>query len=165
MYFIFSVSSYMLIIIFFYSSHPLFMGVMVAFQSILIGLIIYMFNTISWFSYLLFMIFLSGMMVVLIYITSLASNIMMKYFFLDTASLILFILLMIAFMFTYDKLNYFCNNSIDFSNLSDLAVLSGSIYSKHSYLFTSLLIVYLLLVLILVVKNSLFSKGPLRQAS
>nr|CCI69443.1 NADH dehydrogenase subunit 6 [Metacrangonyx sp. 2 MDMBR-2012] len=159
---ILSFFSYTMIIIFFYSSHPLFMSTMIAIQSIMISVTIYLFNSISWFSYLLFMIFLSGMMVVLIYVSSLTSNLTMKYFFVDLKSLILLSVLFLFFPLLYYKVYYFYNNNMDFSNLSNLIIMAGKIYSKDMYLFTILIICYLLIVLILVVKNSLFTKGPLR---
>nr|CCI71921.1 NADH dehydrogenase subunit 6 [Metacrangonyx longipes] len=161
-YFIFSFLSYMLIIIFFYSWHPLFMGVMIALQSVLVALIIYIFNSTPWFSYLLFMIFLSGMMIILIYVSSLASNLTMKYFFLELSSITTFMVLFLFFANYYSDKNYFYDNSVNFSNLPNLIVFSSSVYSKYMYLFTVLLICYLLMILILVVKNSLFTKGPLR---
>nr|YP_007026827.1 NADH dehydrogenase subunit 6 [Metacrangonyx dominicanus]CCI69365.1 NADH dehydrogenase subunit 6 [Metacrangonyx dominicanus] len=159
---ILSFLSYILILIFFYSWHPLFMGVMVALQSILIGLSIYLFSAVSWFSYLLFMIFLSGMMVILIYVSSLASNLTMKYFFLSFKMMMFFMSLFMLFILLYYKNTYFCDNFIDFSNLTVTIFLAGKVYSKEMYLFTLLIICYLLLVLILIVKNSMFTKGPLR---
>nr|YP_007026853.1 NADH dehydrogenase subunit 6 [Metacrangonyx ilvanus]CCI69556.1 NADH dehydrogenase subunit 6 [Metacrangonyx ilvanus] len=161
-YFIFSFFSYVLIIIFFYSWHPLFMGVTIALQSVIIGMTLYMFSTIPWFSYLLFMIFLSGMMVILIYVSSLASNLIMKYFFMEFKSILYFTILYFFFSYFFMKSNYFCENSVNFSNLPSMILLSGKMYSKEMYMLTVLLICYLLLVLILVVKNSLFTKGPLR---
>nr|YP_007026814.1 NADH dehydrogenase subunit 6 [Metacrangonyx repens]CCI69417.1 NADH dehydrogenase subunit 6 [Metacrangonyx repens] len=162
MYFMFSFFSYILIIMFFYSWHPLFMSMMITLQTIMIGLTIYIFNGISWFSYLLFMIFLSGMMVVLTYVSSLASNSMMKYFILDFVPIMIFTMLFTFFIYFYFKLNYFYDNSINFSNLPIMISFIGKVYSNDMSLFTILLIYYLLLLLILVVKNSFFTKGPLR---
>nr|YP_007026892.1 NADH dehydrogenase subunit 6 [Metacrangonyx panousei]CCI69469.1 NADH dehydrogenase subunit 6 [Metacrangonyx panousei] len=159
---IFSFLSYICIITFFYSVHPLFMSAMIALQSILIGTIIYLYNSISWFSYLLFMIFLSGMMVVLIYVSSLASNLVMSYFFLDFPSIVLFVLLFSLFPFMYFNLNEFYDNILNFSNLTNLIFFSGKVYTKDMYLFTILIIYYLLVLLVLIVKNAFFTKGPLR---
>nr|CCI69495.1 NADH dehydrogenase subunit 6 [Metacrangonyx sp. 1 MDMBR-2012] len=163
-YFMLSFFSYILIIFFFSSSHPLFMSTMIALQSVLIGLTIYFFTSISWFSYLLFMIFLSGMMVILIYISSLASNLLMNYFVTDLKNLIMLMLLFMSFYFLTIKMNYFYDNNMNFSNLSNLILLSVKVYSKEMYMFTVMIICYLLALLILVVKNSLFTKGPLRSS-
>nr|YP_007026866.1 NADH dehydrogenase subunit 6 [Metacrangonyx spinicaudatus]CCI69430.1 NADH dehydrogenase subunit 6 [Metacrangonyx spinicaudatus] len=163
-YFIFSLLSYVMIITFFYSNHPLFMTTMIALQSVLISMTIYLFNSISWFSYLLFMIFLSGMLVVLIYVSSLASNLTMKYFFLDTKSLVIFSILLFLPPFLMYEATFFYNNNMDFSNLSNLIMTASKVYSSQMYLFTVLIICYLLILLILVVKNSLFTKGPLRSS-
>nr|CCI69313.1 NADH dehydrogenase subunit 6 [Metacrangonyx samanensis] len=160
-FFIISFLTYFLILFFFYSWHPLFMGIMIAVQSILIGLSLYFFSSISWFSYLLMMIFLSGMMVILLYVSSLASNLIMDKKMFSLGMITFFTLMF--FLFGYYQNNiYFCDNSANFSNLPGMIFLSGKVYSKEMYLFTVLIICYLLLLLILVVKNSLFTKGPLR---
>nr|YP_007026879.1 NADH dehydrogenase subunit 6 [Metacrangonyx longicaudus]CCI69456.1 NADH dehydrogenase subunit 6 [Metacrangonyx longicaudus] len=162
MYLIFTFFSYIMIIIFFYSWHPLFMSMMIAFQSILIGMTIYLFNFISWFSYLLFMIFLSGMMIILIYVSSLASNLLMKYFLLDLKTLTLFVLIFMLPLFFSFSTDHFYGNNMNFSNFSNLGLMAGKMYYKDFYLFTVLIICYLLVLLILVVKNSVFTEGPLR---
>nr|CCI69391.1 NADH dehydrogenase subunit 6 [Metacrangonyx sp. 5 MDMBR-2012] len=162
MYFFLSFLSYFFIIFFFYSWHPLFMSVMITLQSIIISATIFYFNSVSWFSYLLFMIFLGGMMVILIYVSSLTSNLMMSYYSLKFISIMLFLVLFMFFVFFYNKGNYFYDNSINFSNLPFMLTLSGKMYSKDMYLFTILIIYYLLVLLVLTVKVSAFTKGPLR---
>nr|CCI69352.1 NADH dehydrogenase subunit 6 [Metacrangonyx goulmimensis] len=147
---------------FFFLVHPLFMSLMILSQSILVGLIIYLYNSISWFSYLLFMIFLSGTMIILVYVSSLASNILMKYFLLNLKTFMMLLILLIILSFLSSKVSIFYNNNDNFSNLSNMIVMAGKIYSKENYLFTVLIMCYLLVVLILVVKNSLLTKGPLR---
>nr|CCI69543.1 NADH dehydrogenase subunit 6 [Metacrangonyx goulmimensis] len=154
--------TYFMIITFYSSQHPLFMSVMIALQSVLIGMMIYLFNCISWFSYLLFMIFLSGMMIILVYISSLASNLTVKYFFFDIKLLSLSMIIPMILIFSSNQINIFYNNNTNFSNLCNLIMITGKVYSSKTYLFTILIICYLLVVLILVVKNSLFTKGPLR---
>nr|CCI69378.1 NADH dehydrogenase subunit 6 [Metacrangonyx sp. 4 MDMBR-2012] len=162
MYFFFSFFSYMLLVFFFFSGHPLLMSIMITIQAILVGLTIYYFSVISWFSYLLFMLFLSGMVIILIYVSSLASNTMMKYFFFDFKNIFIF-LSFYGFMSYYaTKIYIFCDNFIDFSNFENTVILFMKVYSKETYFLTMLLICYLLLVLIMVVKNSSFTKGPLR---
>nr|CCI69404.1 NADH dehydrogenase subunit 6 [Longipodacrangonyx sp. 1 MDMBR-2012] len=161
-YFVLSFFSYFLIIGFFYSWHPLFMSVVIALQSVLISAVIFSFNSINWFSYLLFMVFLSGMMVILIYVSSLASNLVMKYFFFEFETFVLYFILFIAISYYYNLMGFIYDNNLSFSNLPNLIILSGKVYSSDTCLFTILLICYLLLLLILVVKSSMFTKGPLR---
>nr|YP_007026905.1 NADH dehydrogenase subunit 6 [Metacrangonyx remyi]CCI69569.1 NADH dehydrogenase subunit 6 [Metacrangonyx remyi] len=151
-----------ILLIFFFSSHPLFMSIMITLQTILIGLIIYYFSVISWFSYLLFMLFLSGMMIILIYVSSLASNNMMKYLIFDFKSIFIFLMLYALMSLYHSKVYILCDSFIHFSNLSYTVTMFMKVYAKETYALTMLLICYLLLVLIMVVKNSSFSKGPLR---
>nr|YP_007026840.1 NADH dehydrogenase subunit 6 [Metacrangonyx goulmimensis]CCI69530.1 NADH dehydrogenase subunit 6 [Metacrangonyx goulmimensis] len=160
--FFLSFLTYILVITFFYSQHPLFMSTTIALQSILISTTIYLFSSTSWFGYLLFMIFLSGMMIILVYVSSLASNMLMKYFSLDLSVYAMFLTLALSFFFVSQKANIFYDNNASFSNSPNLVIVAGKIYSSETYLFTILIISYLLVVLILVVKNSFFTKGPLR---
>merc|ERR1712221_33590 len=55
-------------------SHPLAIGLALLSQTILICLITGLSSSSFWFSYILFLIFLGGMLVLFIYVTSLASN-------------------------------------------------------------------------------------------
>nr|QNV11699.1 NADH dehydrogenase subunit 6 [Rhamphomyia barbata] len=60
--------------IFMQMNHPLAMGLMLLMQTFLICLITGLMTKSFWFSYILFLIFLGGMLVLFIYVTSLASN-------------------------------------------------------------------------------------------
>nr|YP_009681598.1 NADH dehydrogenase subunit 6 [Dicyrtomina saundersi]QDO72019.1 NADH dehydrogenase subunit 6 [Dicyrtomina saundersi] len=55
-------------------NHPMLLMVNIIMQTIFICLLVWMINNTSWFSYILFLIFLGGLMVLFIYICSLASN-------------------------------------------------------------------------------------------
>merc|ERR1739838_23170 len=68
--------------------HPLAIGLALLFQTILICCTTGLSNLSFWFSYILFLIFLGGILVLFIYVTSLASNEMFK------PSIVSFILIM-----------------------------------------------------------------------
>uniref|UniRef100_UPI00315C90AE NADH dehydrogenase subunit 6 n=1 Tax=Dicyrtomina ornata TaxID=1113191 RepID=UPI00315C90AE len=61
-------------LIFMSLSHPMLLMANIILQTFFICLLVWMINTTSWFSYILFLIFLGGLMVLFIYICSLASN-------------------------------------------------------------------------------------------
>nr|YP_010946541.1 NADH dehydrogenase subunit 6 [Episymploce torchaceus]WGO57259.1 NADH dehydrogenase subunit 6 [Episymploce torchaceus] len=145
-------------------NHPLAMGLILLIQTVLISLISGMLSQTFWFSYILFLIFLGGMLILFIYVTSLASN---EMFFLSTkiivSSIIMFMIFIIIFSMSKLALNqnqemmYFLttNNSL-INSLTKL-------YNQPTGIITILLASYLFLTLIAVVKITNIFKGPLRQ--
>nr|AXI98543.1 NADH dehydrogenase subunit 6 [Metacrangonyx dhofarensis] len=161
-YFVFSFLSLYLVFIFLYLSHPLFLSLVIGCQAIVVSLFIYMYSGISWFSYVMFMAFLSGMMIVLLYVSSLSPNNVVSYYIWNS-KFFFFPLFIVFFCFWFFKVDSFSLNSfLSHTNLSATVYLSSKIYSLHMYVFTVLMICYLLLLLVLVVKNSMFAEGPLR---
>nr|YP_009863724.1 NADH dehydrogenase subunit 6 [Bottapotamon lingchuanense]QKE31055.1 NADH dehydrogenase subunit 6 [Bottapotamon lingchuanense] len=145
-------------------THPLAMGLNLLIQTIIIsisaGLTTYSF----WFSYTLFLIFLGGMLVLFIYVASLASN---EFFFLPTTSITFaFIFLMTLMLFFFldpvslSSLSNLPNSSIN--NYSSTAHITSWIFNIPSSHFTLFIISYLLLTLLVVVKIINLFKGPLR---
>nr|ARH54426.1 NADH dehydrogenase subunit 6 [Lasioderma redtenbacheri] len=152
-------SGFMLIsFMFIMMTHPLTMVILLICMSLMISLITgFMLNT-FWFSYMLFLVMVGGMLVVFIYMTSVASNekFLIKYN--------LFISIFIFFIFSLFIYMFFKNYSMS----TDL-----SLYS-YQYMFNKfvmipfcavvmLMIIYLLITLIAVVKITQLNLGPLRQ--
>nr|AXI98555.1 NADH dehydrogenase subunit 6 [Pseudoniphargus cupicola] len=142
---------------------PLFMSLLIILQTITLAIIINMITMTSWFSFMLVMIYLSGMMVIFIYVSSMASN---ELFFPNNYLLApLFIIFAIT---TALVSNYMLGSPSDYTNELNLILTKITIfktmkmYSKPLFIMTILLILYLLLAMIMVSKNSSFSYGPLR---
>nr|BAN60017.1 NADH dehydrogenase subunit 6 [Chionoecetes japonicus pacificus] len=155
----------MLALLFTRLTHPLSLGLTLLIQTVGIslntGLSLYSF----WFSYILFMIFLGGMLVLFIYVASLASNesFSFSFFYMFTSLLaLLLIFLMCLFM---DPILM-----VDFSSLPTASIdvklstplITSWIYSNSNMMFTLFIILYLLLTLVVVVKITNLFKGPLR---
>nr|YP_010946515.1 NADH dehydrogenase subunit 6 [Episymploce cheni]WGO57233.1 NADH dehydrogenase subunit 6 [Episymploce cheni] len=145
-------------------NHPLAMGLILLIQTVLISLISGMLSQTFWFSYVLFLIFLGGMLILFIYVTSLASN---EMFFLSMkmviSSMMMMFLLMIIFLlfkpsiFQNQEMYHFMSmNNTLFNSLMKL-------YNQPTGIITILLASYLFLTLIAVVKITNIFKGPLRQ--
>nr|YP_009742192.1 NADH dehydrogenase subunit 6 [Scolytus seulensis]QID77575.1 NADH dehydrogenase subunit 6 [Scolytus seulensis] len=66
--------SWSLSVAFLMITHPLALGAVLMSQAIMIALICSLFNTTAWFSYILFLVMVGGMLVMFIYMTSVASN-------------------------------------------------------------------------------------------
>nr|QNE85606.1 NADH dehydrogenase subunit 6 [Empis caudatula] len=157
--------------IFMQMNHPLAMGLMLLIQTSLICLITGLITKSFWFSYILFLIFLGGMLVLFIYVTSLASN---EMFSLSMNLMIYSILIMLMstlFMTMIDKLSIISmlhNNEMNeifnmnsFVNENKLNL--NKLYNFPTNMLTLLLINYLLMTLIAIVKITNVFYGPLRQ--
>nr|YP_010722329.1 NADH dehydrogenase subunit 6 [Enoplolambrus validus]WDV10171.1 NADH dehydrogenase subunit 6 [Enoplolambrus validus] len=145
--------------------HPLSMGLTLLIQTIVISLSSGLYTYSFWFSYILFMIFLGGMLVLFIYVASLASN--EKFFFsAKNFFLSVFLWLTTSFMLIFlDSTlisNYSSLPSLSYTLISSTPLIINWIYNNSIMNFTLFIILYLLLTLIVVVKIVNMFKGPLR---
>lgn len=151
-------------------NHPLAIGLILLIQTLLICLITGLLTKRFWFSYILFLIFLGGILVLFIYVTSLASN---EIFSLSINLLFYIIsitLIRSLIIFIIDKLSItaiLINNEISeiyklnrFINENTLNL--NKLYNFPTNLLTLLLINYLLISLIAIVKITNVFYGPLR---
>nr|YP_009160742.1 NADH dehydrogenase subunit 6 [Pseudoniphargus daviui]CCB84639.2 NADH dehydrogenase subunit 6 [Pseudoniphargus daviui] len=162
---IFSLCSIILSLMFLLESSPLFLSLMIILQTITLALIITLFTMSSWFSFMLLMIYLSGMMIVFVYISSIASNeLFSSNWYLIPLALILLLPFMILLLSSHSPPLSDSLSLLD-SNLSEISIIKTmKMYSKSLFTMTILMIIYLLLAMIMVTKNSSFSGGPMRSA-
>lgn len=139
-------------------------------QTLLICLITGLITKRFWFSYILFLIFLGGLLVLFIYISSLASN---EIFSISNKILFFFISNFVTFIiifFILDK-SLILNNLMPQENENLIFIKSfirenslhlNKLYNFPTNLITILLIIYLFFTLIAVVKITNIFEGPLR---
>nr|YP_003359520.1 NADH dehydrogenase subunit 6 [Gandalfus yunohana]ACC62354.1 NADH dehydrogenase subunit 6 [Gandalfus yunohana] len=146
-------------------SHPLSMGLTLLLQTTMISLSVGISTYSFWFSYILFMIFLGGMLVLFIYVASLASN---EFFSFSLSTFMFYFLTLLIFTimcFYLDPILVSNYSSLPSSSLclqmSTIKIVSW-IYSNTMMSFTLFIVMYLLLTLIVVVKITNLFKGPLR---
>lgn len=146
------------------------MGLILLWQTVLICLISGILRNTFWFSYVLFLIFLGGILVLFIYVTSLASNeifnFSIKLIWINAIIFVIFFLLILLI----DKslfINYFINFEsqnlffiMNFQNENSLSL--NKLYNFPNNLITIIVIIYLFLTLIAVVKITNIFEGPLR---
>nr|QBR55117.1 NADH dehydrogenase subunit 6 [Diamphipnopsis sp. SD-2019] len=152
-------------------NHPLAMGLMLLIQTLIICLATGLMSPSFWFSYILFLVFLGGLLVLFIYVTSLASNEMFtlssKTFILLSTPLIMTTLLMMTVDMQGLITNYFSSDmeSIKFMmNYEEEASSSlMKLYNTNTSIITLMLVIYLFLTLIAVVTITNIFKGPLRE--
>nr|YP_009537880.1 NADH dehydrogenase subunit 6 [Limenitis reducta]AYN60597.1 NADH dehydrogenase subunit 6 [Limenitis reducta] len=155
----------------YFINHPLAMGLLILIQTLFTCLLSGMLINTYWFSYILFLVFLGGLLVLFIYVSSMASNELFMIHFLEKFSIIYILFIMIfsilyknnltwmnfSFndeMIKFFNLNLFFNNEYNF-NLSKL-------YNKQNYFMMLMLIIYLFITLIAIVKITNIFFGPLR---
>nr|QZP40948.1 NADH dehydrogenase subunit 6 [Geoscapheus dilatatus] len=160
---IFMTMSSLLSILFTQMNHPLAMGLILLMQTIMISMITGLSTQSFWFSYVLFLIFIGGMLVLFIYITSLASN---EMFIMSTKLLYLMAIItpLLVFLLKMNFLNLTNQEYLMFltiNNSTPLPLLK--LYNYPTGLLTIMMAIYLLITLIAVVKITNIFSGPLRQ--
>nr|YP_010728486.1 NADH dehydrogenase subunit 6 [Stictochironomus rosenschoeldi]WEF49727.1 NADH dehydrogenase subunit 6 [Stictochironomus rosenschoeldi] len=161
-------------LIFSFMTHPLSMGLILMIQTMLIVILSGLLTKTFWFSYSLFLIFLGGMLILFMYMTSIASNeefkfkinlkylsLMISYFML----IILFILLLNEKLLFFNKIMNLDSSSILFlkTMILDNNFMLNKMYNFPMNMITILLVNYLFLTLIAVVKITNIFEGPMRK--
>nr|YP_010563529.1 NADH dehydrogenase subunit 6 [Epicauta emmerichi]UBU96213.1 NADH dehydrogenase subunit 6 [Epicauta emmerichi] len=149
-------------ILFMFLTHPLSLGLTLIIQTIIISIMTGSMCYNFWFSYILFLIMIGGMLILFIYMTSVASNEKFN-FNLKLSMLMIFMTVMLmTFSFFNENLDLVVNN--DMINY-DQNTLSISMI-KYTYIPTNMvltfMIIYLFITLIAVVKITSLESGPLR---
>nr|ARH53750.1 NADH dehydrogenase subunit 6 [Calomicrus pinicola] len=149
-------------IMFMMMKHPLSCGLMLLLQTIFTALITGLMNFNFWFSYILFLIMIGGMLILFIYMTSIASNEKFKF---NSKFFIMFIItfLTMSFMFMMDYYYFNFNMKIMdsvniFTNMSMMKYINFP-----NNIMMLIMIIYLFITLIAIVKIAKTSYGPLRQ--
>nr|YP_009045218.1 NADH dehydrogenase subunit 6 [Athyma cama]AHA03556.1 NADH dehydrogenase subunit 6 [Athyma cama] len=155
----------------YFINHPLAMGLLILIQTLITCLISGMLINTYWFSYILFLVFLGGLLVLFIYVSSVASNELFKIQLIMKFSFIYILFIMFFSFFLKNNLNWmnfflndeminlfnstlFFNNEYNF-NLSKL-------YNNQNFWMVIMMIIYLFITLIAIVKITNIFFGPLR---
>nr|QWB85945.1 NADH dehydrogenase subunit 6 [Menesia sulphurata] len=151
-------------LIFIFLNHPLSFGLILLLQTTLIALFTGMLSHNFWFSYILFLIMIGGMLILFIYMTSIASNEKFKFstnltlmFYFSLTPMLIFI---IDLYFFNMMLNLDLNNMLN--SISFNMTLNKFINWPQNLIFM-MMIIYLLITLIMIVKVTNINYGPLRQ--
>jgi len=144
------------------------MGFLLLLQTLTICIITGIIFERFWFSYILFLVFLGGILVLFIYVTSLASNEIFNF----SIKLIFYVLFIIMVLFNFSLFidsieftfinNYEISNNLFNSKINENLISTNKLYNFPTNLVTLILINYLFFTLIVVVKITNFFYGPLR---
>nr|YP_009489605.1 NADH dehydrogenase subunit 6 [Ornithoptera richmondia]SPP23508.1 NADH dehydrogenase subunit 6 [Ornithoptera richmondia] len=168
------ISLFMILLSFimYFLNHPISMGLSILTQTLLTCLILGMINYTYWFSYILFLVFMGGLLVLFIYVSSIASNELFNFNILFKNSIILSLMLIFFFSFLYklnlNWLNFYFNNEMNnffnwfifFNNENKINI--SKLYNNQIFFLMIMMIIYLFIVLIAVVKITNIFYGPLR---
>nr|YP_007474970.1 NADH dehydrogenase subunit 6 [Filchnerella helanshanensis]YP_007474983.1 NADH dehydrogenase subunit 6 [Pseudotmethis rubimarginis]AFR34281.1 NADH dehydrogenase subunit 6 [Filchnerella helanshanensis]AFR34294.1 NADH dehydrogenase subunit 6 [Pseudotmethis rubimarginis] len=153
-------------------NHPMSMMMFIIIQTLLIGLTAGTLMESFWLAYILFLTFLGGMLVLFIYITSIASN---EMFQLKSISVILtgimWLILTISLILLDKSLyidllknsdTYLTTNNMNFQ---EMTMSLNKIYNNPTFMITMMMMIYLFLALLAVVKITNINQGPIRKMS
>nr|YP_009110195.1 NADH dehydrogenase subunit 6 [Mycalesis mineus]AIW64914.1 NADH dehydrogenase subunit 6 [Mycalesis mineus] len=156
----------------FFINHPISMGMLILLQTLFICLLSGMLINSYWFSYILFLVFLGGLLILFIYVSSVASNELMNISFFNKlitiiVPLMIFLITILLknnlnwlnFSFNEDMIN-FINNFMFTYNENNISLFK--LYNEQTYLLMIMMIIYLFITLIAVVKITNIFFGPLR---
>nr|YP_010354124.1 NADH dehydrogenase subunit 6 [Gunda ochracea]UOG84776.1 NADH dehydrogenase subunit 6 [Gunda ochracea] len=154
-------------------NHPLSMGLLILMQTLITCLITGMMIKTYWFSYILFLVFLGGLLVLFIYVSSIASNELFSfniYMKLTNFIWFFFLIMLMFFMFKF-KWNNLIENNIEMNNFSYMMFFNNEnkinmnkLYNNQTSFLTFMLIIYLFINLVAVVKITNIFYGPLRSS-
>nr|YP_009712028.1 NADH dehydrogenase subunit 6 [Epicopeia hainesii]QGA74576.1 NADH dehydrogenase subunit 6 [Epicopeia hainesii] len=156
----------------FFFNHPLSMGLMVLLQTLLTCMLTGMMIKTYWFSYILFLTFLGGLLVLFIYVSSIASNEMMKIsFIMKTSFYFIFSMICIILFLMYFNMNWLNlnNNMPEFNNFFNIMFFNNEnninlnkLYNSKTFLMMMMMVIYLFITLLVIVKITNIFYGPLR---
>nr|AXS66088.1 NADH dehydrogenase subunit 6 [Elateroidea sp. 9 KM-2017] len=158
-------STLMISFMFISANHPLSMGLILLIQVSIVSMITGIMALNYWFSYILFMIMVGGMLVLFIYMTSIAANEKFKISKLMMSSMAIMMIsmpstLVIDQMFSYIMIS---NQELILNSAKFQIYPLIKYFNFPSNLIMLTLIIYLLISLIAVIKITDINYGPLRQ--
>nr|UZG66091.1 NADH dehydrogenase subunit 6 [Abscondita terminalis] len=151
-------------ILFMLVSHPLSMGMILLTQTLMIAAWTGFMSMYFWYSYILFIVMVGGMLILFIYMTSVASN--EKYLYSNLMTIIM-IMMFMALIYLKKHQLFILMNSMNY----DLMMKNNMTFKKslnkfimYPMMIMSLtIIIYLLIALIAVSKITNMKSGPLRK--
>nr|WOR80638.1 NADH dehydrogenase subunit 6 [Luciola sp.] len=153
-------------IMFMFMSHPLSMGMILLIQTLMISMWTGFLSMNFWYSYILFIVMVGGMLILFIYMTSVASNEKFSYSKILMMMMLMMMTLSIMMMII-DQFNFSLNSmNSEMTNFKNKLLFKLSLNKFYMYpmmLISLSIIIYLLIALIAVVKITNLKSGPLRK--
>uniref|UniRef100_A0AAU7V9X3 NADH-ubiquinone oxidoreductase chain 6 n=1 Tax=Stenopsocus brevicapitus TaxID=3074938 RepID=A0AAU7V9X3_9NEOP len=159
-------ASFLFMILFFYLNNPLSLGLILICQTLALAFFLGNLMKSFWFLYLLILIFIGGMLVLFIYVTSIFPNEKFDVNNNNSINIIMFVVLLSIIFFVYTN---FFNLSPPLDSLESLVmnnkfmIPSVKMFSFNTSMLFIFMVNYLFYCMIVVIKITNFFKGPLRK--
>nr|UZZ43672.1 NADH dehydrogenase subunit 6 [Micrasema sp. XG-2021] len=145
-------------------SHPLLITILLVMQTSLITTMIGMISQTFWMSYIMFLTFIGGLLVLFIYVSSLTSNKILNF---NKNYLMIMITFMFCIMIFPLNKNFINLEMIKFMNFSFFTNLENNLFLSNFYnmnemYMTIMMMSYLLMVLIITIKIINLKHNPMR---
>nr|UYO79263.1 NADH dehydrogenase subunit 6 [Hydropsyche sp. XG-2022] len=152
-----------LTVLMYFIKNPLNMGLLILSQTLITCLMMNFFLNYYWLSYILYLIMLGGILILFMYMCSIASNKIIQFNTNLLMYSILIFLVMLIFInkFKWTNLNLLMINNLNFFFSNEMFSMS-KIYNNYTYKITIMLIIYLFILLLMVSMFTNSNKGPLR---
>nr|APX40028.1 NADH dehydrogenase subunit 6 [Cryptocephalus rugicollis] len=150
-----------------FMKHPLTLGLILLIQTIMVALMTGLLSMNFWSSYIIFLVMIGGLLILFVYMTSIASNEKFKFSFMTLlytifSTLTIFsITIFLDKFFIYQKIKMIETFSMQ-ENIKTHLFLNKFINFPHNMMYL-MIVIYLLITLIAVVKISSKTKGTLRK--
>nr|QIT06480.1 NADH dehydrogenase subunit 6 [Novacerus sp. FZ-2019] len=141
---------------FMFLSHPISLMLLIIFQTMAVCLMAWLMISSSYLSYILFLIFMGGLMVLFIYISSLASNEKFSLNYNNSVYIMALIYFWLIFLF------YYTDEQLSFLSCSESTGMIFKIFSLSLSTPSIMTFLYLFLTLIVAVKLTSYIEGPMR---
>nr|YP_010586326.1 NADH dehydrogenase subunit 6 [Lepidostoma inops]UZZ44101.1 NADH dehydrogenase subunit 6 [Lepidostoma inops] len=149
-------------------SHPFVITLSMIIQTFLFSLLIGISNFSFWLTYLMFLIFIGGLLILFIYISSLTPN--KIFYFNKIKMLILFNSIIALFFFSKINMHFLNMEMLNFDNLNNFlffknfenSIYLTNLFNNNELYLSLILMFFLLFTLIISIKISNFFSGPMR---
>nr|QID48492.1 NADH dehydrogenase subunit 6 [Yunnantettix bannaensis] len=145
------------------TKQPMILIVIILAQTTLTTFMMSNYNKSSWFNYILMIIFIGGMMVLFIYITSITPNEKNNYL-----KLLPMMLIMTIMFYLYEKKTYFHSSetlNMQLNTMSPDQMNMKMMFNYPLYSLSIMMMIYLFIALVAINKISNLEQGPLRMNS
>nr|YP_010554669.1 NADH dehydrogenase subunit 6 [Ceratopsyche gautamittra]UYO79302.1 NADH dehydrogenase subunit 6 [Ceratopsyche gautamittra] len=147
----------------YFIKNPLNMGLIILTQTLIICLMMNFHLNYYWLSYILYLIMLGGILILFMYLCSIASNkiIQFNFYILIYSILIFFMMLFFFLQIKWNNLNMMTINNLNFFFSNEMFSMS-KMYNNFTFKITIILIIYLFILLLMVTIFTNSTQGPLR---
>nr|YP_009695384.1 NADH dehydrogenase subunit 6 [Curtos bilineatus]QEJ81614.1 NADH dehydrogenase subunit 6 [Curtos bilineatus] len=156
----------MMTVMFMLTNHPMSMGMILLLQTILIAMWTGSLSLSYWYSYILFIVMVGGMLILFIYMTSIASNEKFKFnkkMMLIPIMMIMFMISMVYMDTMINKINSMNSDIMINMKFNSFKMSLNKFISYPLMIMSTMIIIYLLVTLIAVTKITNIMTGPLRK--